>query len=127
MITDWNQLRPGDRVRITFEGTWRDVWDDSPDGWTMFVANDRSDSEATFSRACLTNATSAELIERPFTPPKAGTLFRQESLWISHGDKGFRLVRLPDGALPNHSMDSRIQPWSAMASEWLDDIEVLEL
>ena len=113
---DWSQFRDGDRVRVTFEGTW--------DEGDMF----RFDGSGNLlhQHGYLTHATSAELIERPFTPPDEGTVFRNESLWISMGDAGFRLVRRWDGKVPRPGMgEDRPRPWSAMASEWLADIEVI--
>ena len=117
MSVDWSQFRDGDRVRVTYEGVWRST-----------VVGDYLATEGfnLYRGESLRIVTSAELIERPFTPPAAGTLFRNESLWISLGDAGFRLVRRWDGELPRPGMgEDRPRPWSAMASEWLADIEVV--
>ena len=117
MSVDWSRFCGGDRVRVTFEGTW-----DEGDALRF----DGDGNLYLYLPGYLTLATSAELIERPFTPPAAGTLFRNESLWISLGDAGFRLVRRWDGELPRPGMgEDRPRPWSAMAPEWLADIEVI--
>jgi len=118
MSVDWFQFRDGDRMRVTFEGTWEEG--------DMFRLNG-SDTGGLYRHGYLTHATSAELIERPFTPPAAGKLFRNESLWVSLGDAGFRLVRRWDGEVPGHGMgEDRPRLWSAMAPEWLADIEVVD-
>lgn len=126
---DWTQFRPGDKVRITFEGTWRGVWDDDGWGMTMFVANDgRKDDgcAASYGRGTLMQAASAELIERPF--PAAGKLFQvlraNATLYISLGRSGYRVVRYVDGT-PNTGSSGAI-PWSAMEPDWIASIEVLD-
>jgi len=119
MTVDWSRFRDKDRLRVTFEGTW-DAYREGlqlagPAAFTFYVSG------------YLEQATSAELIERPFTPPAAGTLFRNESLWISLGDAGFRLVRRWDDEVPRPGMgEDRPRLWSAMVPEWLADIEVID-
>jgi len=125
MSVDWSQFRNKDRVRLVFEGEWRTA-DESATITGGFRPDGASPHCWIFLPGWIELATSADLVERPFTPPAAGTLFRNESLWISLGDAGFRLVRRWDDELPRPGMgEDRPRPWSAMASEWLADIEVI--
>lgn len=114
MSVDWSQFRDGDRVRVIFEGDWRSdvLWYD--------------DGCQASRQGRLRHATSAELIERPFTPPAAGKLFRNgDCLYMSWGAT-FVCIRLDDGN-PYSALVGNGERWSAMAPEWLASIEVLDV
>jgi hypothetical protein len=124
---DWSQFRDGDRVRVTFEGVWIErpmngvglelargviIW---PDG-----------NHAKY-------ATSAELIERPFTPPAAGKLFRHSDgrLFQSLSENRFMVIRWADG-VPAHStsglpLNGTYYTWAESDLAWRDAIEVLDI
>lgn len=123
MSVDWSQFRDGDKVRVVFEGTWRTNMP-MPGVHCLDVGNGQLHSDGS-----LRSATSAELIERPFTPPPEGTLFRvngagiESYVWISLGVDGFRIVRGSQGS-------ARVNPdqrWSFVTDSFRDSIEVLDI
>ena len=123
MTVDWSEFRDGDRVRVTFEGAWRDDTYEGGAGVQIepcyfLRANDRDLGGS---------ATSAELIERPFTPPAAGKLFRsgKGAIYISLGDSGYRSVRGVFGQIVENSPTFL---WDdADPSLWRREIEVLDI
>jgi hypothetical protein len=124
MSVDWSQFRDGDKVRVTFEGTWRTSVP-MPEVHCLAIGNGKLHSDGS-----LRSATSAELIERPFTPPPAGTLFRpgpseRVCIYVSHGPDGFRLVR---NAYGRPGLTSTVvAAWDSESPEWLASIEVLDI
>lgn len=120
MNVDWSQFRDGDRVRVAFEGVWMRGVAASVVG----VALDGSDTAMLTMGGYLGLATSAELIERPFTPPARGKLFRSKVgvLYISLGDRGYRVVRDRVGSPQVIEF-----PWNGVDPGWRDGIEVLDV
>jgi len=120
MSVDWSQFRNEDRVRVTFEGTWEEG--------DMFRFNG-SATGCLYRHGYLTLATSAELIERPFTPPAAGKLFRpgipteRDCLCVSLGADGFRMVRDVYG---KPRAEQRDYQWDQETQAWRDSIEVID-
>jgi len=117
MSVDWSQFRDGDRVRVTFEGVW-----DAGDALRF----DGDGNLYLYQPGYLTHATSAELIERPFTPPAAGKLFRcgpADDLYISDGSR-YRCVRWRGRAATDN--ESQWFPWSAAIPSWRASIEVID-
>lgn len=114
MSVDWSQFRDGDKVRVTFEGTWEDDGIRLHLGYLGWLAVDGT----------LKSATSAELIERPFTPPPAGKLFVApgDVLGMSLGTKGYRVLRTHEGDPVNLDF-----PWLGISPEWKATIEVLDI
>jgi len=117
MTVDWSRFRDKDRLRVTFEGTW-DAYREGlqlagPAAFTFYVSG------------YLEQATSAELIERPFTPPAAGKLFRDRSadLYISDGSR-YRCVRWQGRAATGN--ESQWFPWSDSIPSWRATIEVID-
>ena len=121
MSVDWSQFRDGDKVRVTFEGVWEDDGIRLALGHVGWLAGGGT----------LKSATSAELIERPFTPPPAGTLFRpgpaseRVCIYVSHGPDGFCLVRNAYGR-PGLTI-AVVAAWDSESPEWLASIEVLDI
>jgi len=119
MTIDWTQFRDGDRVRVTFEG----VWTQRQTHPSAYLASDGGHNF--YETGTLRGATFAEVIERPFTPPAAGKLFRvKDSVFISLGDIGFRGVRSLAGN-PWTTTDG--YAWGTEDRLWLDQIEVLDV
>lgn len=114
MSVDWSQFRDGDKVRVVFEGTWEE------DAIRLALGHMAVSGTLRF-------ATSAELIERPFTPPSAGEFFRIREpgamVWISLGPDGFHLVRGEDG----HARFGATRTWSGTSKAFRDSIEVLDI
>jgi hypothetical protein len=99
---DWTVFKDGDRVRVTFEGTLDRGRDGLDDERWLNVGRCRSFRLGPLGgvSTALTEATSAELIERPFDPPAAGKLFAyQGDLFISDGDSGYYRIRRHDGSV----------------------------
>lgn len=114
---DWSEFKDGDRVRVTFEGTFKanGVELEGRRGWTTF-----------YQPGYLDAATSAELIERPFVPPAEGKLFRRNTfVYISLGDEGFRYVR----DSPNSpSIDPEaLYRWDSTSPQWRDELQELDV
>lgn len=114
---DWSQFKVGDRVRVTFEGTF----DRDDDRQQPIVTG-----SAFEMYGYLDFATSAELIERPFVPPAEGKLFRRNTfVYISLGDEGFRYVR----DSPNSpSIDPEaLYRWDSTSPQWRDELQELDV
>jgi hypothetical protein len=118
---DWSQFRDGDRIRVSFEGVWRTS--DAVAAEYCYLATGGRYMDV---RDGLYPATSAELIERPFTPPDEGKLFRDNRavLWISLGSRGFRMLRFSHGDVAE---GGSARSWSGMQPGWLANIEVLDV
>ena len=124
MSVDWSQFRDGDKIRVSLEGTYRS---DAPDMSEQIVlGNDvRLYLYESHSAGFRDSITSAELIERPFTPPPAGTLFRSGSGALHIAEScGYRTVRTPTG---KPVYDDKFHSWSGEYQEFLNSIEVIDV
>jgi len=123
---DWSRFRDGDRVRVTFEGVWRSAFEgdwrsDRANGGQMWFGPNAG-YVATYGT--LQDATSAELIERSFTPPEAGKLFRRYgTLFVSVDKDRYRKIRDSDG---RPVVNPEWQFWENLTAEDRDAIEVID-
>jgi hypothetical protein len=132
---DWSQFRDGDRVRVTFEGTLDRGRDGLDDERWLNVGRGRSFRLGPLGgvSTALTQATSADLIERPFTPPAPGKLFRHADgrLFQALSENRFMVIRWADG-VPAHStsglpLNGTYYTWAESDPAWRDAIEVLDI
>ena len=126
MTVDWSQFRNKDRLRLVFEGEWRTA-DESATITGSFRPDGARPHSWIFLPGWIELAISAELIERPFTPPAAGKLFRDGSvdddLYISDGTR-FRCVRWRGRAAT--ADEDHWFSWSEAIPAWRDSIEVID-
>jgi len=124
MTVDWSQFRNKDRVRLVFEGEWRTA-DESATSIGSFRPDGARPHCWLFLPGWIELAASAELIERPFTPPAAGSLFRDRvnDLYISDGSR-YRCVRWQGRAATGS--ESQWFPWSNSIPSWRATIEVVD-
>lgn len=119
---DWSQFRDGDRVRVSFEGTYRAESDDLSEQVVLDSGTRLYLYGASWPKH---EAVSAELIERPFMPPKIGKLFKDETgaLFMSVSE-GFRPLREADG---DPVVAGAFCLWDFSSTDWRDSIEVLDV